>query len=193
MAVLLFMTIGTIALFFLVRLGATQFEIEEVYIGIGYAIGYPLFSILIYLSYSILKKETGLIRVYQFSKNEETLQLVIEMASSVVGVFLLLFALDKPNRMQISMFGFLLFYVPGMIARFAVMISKAKNDKKKLIITIITFALCLVIPTIIMAVKFFAYEYSYGLLGALQYLPLFALVTIGFENTDNIPNPDKEI
>ena len=184
MGLLIFFIAGGIAIYFLVELGATKFEIDESMVGLASGLGYPFFCVFTYIAYALVPRGEGLIRIVPFSKKEETLQFYVAIGSVVIGVLMMIIFRSNENALQMASFAWLLFYVPGLTFRFAIMLTKSLKNKKQAWIITLVYIVCVLFPVGVAVFGYIKEESGYGILCLTYMLPLLALLTIGYKEDD---------
>ena len=184
MGLLVFFISGGIAIYFLVELGASKFEIDESMVGLAAGLGYPFFCVFTYIAYALVPSGEGLIRIIPFSKKEETLQFYVALASVVIGILLMIIFRSNENALQMTSFAWLLFFLPGLTFRYIIMLTKSSKNRKQSIIISLIYVVCVLLPVGIAIYGYIKKESGYGLLCLIYMLPLLALLTIGYKEDD---------
>ena len=185
MAALLLCLAGGLALYFLVYLGARAFEIETIYTPLGAALAYPAFCLVVYLSHYVLPEEHALIKVFALSKSEETLQFLIEIGGVLLGTIIFLASGQDADHLKIGLFSWMLFYVPGLTARFIVIMKKAFSSTKSLILLSLIYLVTVLAPAVVMVFFYLDGRNGLGILGMLYIFPLLVYLCFGHKE-DNI-------
>ena len=190
---LVFFIAGGISLSFLIYLGAAAFEIDPTLSGLPVALSYPVFCLIVYLPYLLFPAQDPMIKVFPFSKKEETLQFAVEIGFCVIGAIVLAVASSNPEKREmISMFGFSIFYFPGICFRGIVLILKSREDPKALLYIGLVFTGLVILPAIISFAGFAIGNVRFVYFALLYPLALITLLSVGHKEDDLEPEPSSE-
>ena len=181
MGVLVLCAAGGIALHFLVELGATKFEIDEIYTGLGAAIAYPIFSLGLLLAFYLVRMTNGLIKAFPSNKKMETIHFYVAVGSGLIGAAMLIISANQDNRLLVGSFAWMIFYLPGLTFRFIMYAKECLKETKKIIVVSVCYLGFVLIPAIFQAFQFANEAYGYGIFGLVYIIPLFGLLTIYHE------------
>ena len=184
MGLIVFLISGGIAIYFLVELGASKFEIDESLVGMAAGLGYPFFCVITYIAYLLVPRGEGLIRIIPFSKKEESLQFYVAIGGVVAGILMMIITRSNENAHQMMNFAWMLFYLPGLFFRFIVAFKKSLKSKNQILVVTITFVCCVILPIIVATIGYIKQESGFGILCLIYMLPLLALLTMGYKEDE---------
>lgn len=181
---LVFFIAGGISLSFLIYLGAAAFEIDPTLSGLAIALSYPVFSIVVFIPYLLFPGQDPMIRLFPFSKKEESLQFFVEIVCCVIGAVVLIACQNVEKKEIAYMFGYSLFYFPGICFRGVVLLLKAKENPKALLYIGLVFAGLVVLPAIISFAGFAIGNVKFVYFALVYPLALIILLSINHKEDD---------